>query len=141
MKKETIRKLDFLLIMIMILSLLPVSSLASPMLILDFGPDMDAIITENSPNLADVVAFTEEKSLGYGPGGKFLAPINDPDPNAIKIYTAQDLDSVRNNLGGSYVLMNDIAGNNIYVFAVRLPNGEIGEDISFSFKLFVSLLM
>ena len=38
----------------------------------------------------------------------FLAPIGAPDPNAIKIYTAQDLYNVRNNLNGSYVLMNDI---------------------------------
>jgi hypothetical protein len=39
---------------------------------------------------------------------RFLAPIGPPDPNAIPIYTAQDLDNVRNNLSGSYVLMNDI---------------------------------
>ena len=39
---------------------------------------------------------------------KFLATIGPPDPNAIKIYTAQDLDNVRKNLSGSYVLMNDI---------------------------------
>ena len=44
----------------------------------------------------------------YGSNGKFMAPIEPPDPNAIKIYTAQDLDNVRNNLAGSYVLMNDI---------------------------------
>ncbi|MCL1872819.1 MAG: S-layer homology domain-containing protein [Clostridiales bacterium] len=39
---------------------------------------------------------------------KFLAAIGAPDSNAIKIYTAQDLDNVRKNLSGSYVLMNDI---------------------------------
>ena len=39
---------------------------------------------------------------------KFLAAIGAPNPNAIKIYTAQDLDNVRKNLSGSYVLMNDI---------------------------------
>ena len=38
----------------------------------------------------------------------FITPIDTPDPNAIKIYTAQDLDNMRNNLNGSYVLMNDI---------------------------------
>ena len=31
-----------------------------------------------------------------------------PDPNAIKIYNARDLWDVRNNLNGSYILMNDI---------------------------------
>ena len=41
-------------------------------------------------------------------GGKFIAPIDTPDPNAIEIRTAQDLWNVRNNLSGSYVLMNDI---------------------------------
>jgi hypothetical protein len=45
---------------------------------------------------------------GYGHSGKFLAPIDAPDPSAIPIYTAADLDNVRNNLSGSYVLMNDI---------------------------------
>ena len=45
---------------------------------------------------------------GFGSNGKFLTVINTPDMNAIKIYNAQDLDRVRNNLGGSYVLMNDI---------------------------------
>ena len=47
-------------------------------------------------------------STGYDTNGKFLAPIGEPDPSAIPIYTAQDLDNVRNNLTGSYVLMNDI---------------------------------
>ena len=47
-------------------------------------------------------------SNGHGSNGRFLAPIDAPDPNAIKIYTAQDLSNVRNNLSGSYVLMNDI---------------------------------
>jgi hypothetical protein len=40
--------------------------------------------------------------------GGFLAPIDAPDPNATPIYTAQDLYDIRNNLSGSYVLMNDI---------------------------------
>jgi hypothetical protein len=41
-------------------------------------------------------------------GNQFLAPIGAPDPNAIKIYTAQQLSDIRNDLSGSYVLMNDI---------------------------------
>ncbi|MDR1328600.1 MAG: S-layer homology domain-containing protein, partial [Oscillospiraceae bacterium] len=45
---------------------------------------------------------------GYGSNGAFLAPIGAPDPNATKIYTAQDLYDVRSKLNGSYVLMNDI---------------------------------
>ena len=53
-------------------------------------------------------AIVEPLAGGYGTDGKFLAPIEAPDPDAIKIYTAQDLDNVRNNLSGSYVLMNDI---------------------------------
>ncbi|MDR3238541.1 MAG: dockerin type I domain-containing protein [Clostridiales bacterium] len=38
----------------------------------------------------------------------FLAPIEAPAPGAIPIYNAQDLDNIRNDLRGSYVLMNDI---------------------------------
>ena len=39
----------------------------------------------------------------------FLVPIiGSPDPNAMKIYTAQDLYDMRNDLTGSYVLMNNI---------------------------------
>lgn len=38
----------------------------------------------------------------------FLAPIDDPDTNAVHISTAEELNQVRNNLNGSYVLVNDI---------------------------------
>lgn len=38
----------------------------------------------------------------------FIAAINSPAPSAITIYTAQDLYDIRNDLSGSYVLMNDI---------------------------------
>jgi len=48
------------------------------------------------------------EALGYGPNGKFLAAIGAPDTQAIPIYTAQDLYDVRNDLSGSYVLMNDL---------------------------------
>ena len=51
-------------------------------------------------------------SSGGGGGAithnKFAARIDAPDPNAVKIYTAQDLHDIGNNLSGSYVLMNDI---------------------------------
>jgi len=47
-------------------------------------------------------------STSYGPNGSFIAPIDEPDPNAIEISTAQDLDRMRNNMSGSYVLVNDI---------------------------------
>ncbi|MDR2713636.1 MAG: dockerin type I domain-containing protein [Clostridiales bacterium] len=70
--------------------------------------DLDDIILENSPGLVDLIAFGEGQITGYGKNGKFLAPISAPDPGAIKIYTAEDLNNIRNNLSGSYVLMNDI---------------------------------
>ncbi|MCL1873989.1 MAG: cadherin-like beta sandwich domain-containing protein [Clostridiales bacterium] len=48
-------------------------------------------------------------NAGYGSNGKFLAPIEAPDPNAIQIFDAQGLYDVRNNLiNASYVLMKDI---------------------------------
>ncbi|MCL2083543.1 MAG: hypothetical protein FWH04_09985, partial [Oscillospiraceae bacterium] len=53
-------------------------------------------------------------AAGYGSNGKFLAPIDPPDPDAIKIYTEQDLWDIRDNLDSSgtkivsYVLMNDL---------------------------------
>lgn len=37
-----------------------------------------------------------------------LAPIEGPDASAEKIYTPEDLNNIRNNMYGSYVLMNDI---------------------------------
>jgi hypothetical protein len=40
--------------------------------------------------------------------GEFLAPIDPPDPNAILIHNAQELNDIRNNLSASYVLANDI---------------------------------
>lgn len=38
----------------------------------------------------------------------FLAPIDDPDANAVQISTPEQLDNIRNDLNGSYVLVNDI---------------------------------
>jgi len=61
----------------------------------------------------EIIFFYEYKPSpnfvsGFGSNGKFLVPIDAPDPNAIKIYNAKDLDNIRNNLSGSYVLMNNI---------------------------------
>ncbi|MCL1873768.1 MAG: dockerin type I domain-containing protein [Clostridiales bacterium] len=61
-----------------------------------------------SANKSDFVVIFANNAGGYGSNGEFLAPIDDPDLGAIKIYTAQDLDNVRNDLSGSYVLMNDL---------------------------------
>ena len=50
-----------------------------------------------------------EVSGKYGSNGKFLAPISEPIPDSIPIYTAQDLASIGGDyLGYSFVLMNDI---------------------------------
>lgn len=39
---------------------------------------------------------------------RFIAPIEQADASAVKIYTAEELNAVRENMSGSYVLMNDI---------------------------------
>ena len=54
---------------------------------------------------SDTIMFNY--TIGFASAG-FIAPIAAPDPEATKIYTAQDLWNVRNNLTGSFVLMNDI---------------------------------
>ena len=102
------------LILSMVLGMLPVTSFpAAAEAIRQAGshyaiPDLDPVIEEKTPEMAAVVAFAEGLTPGYGSNCKFLAPIEDPDPDAIKIYTAEDLDNVRNDLSSSYVLMNDI---------------------------------
>ena len=63
---------------------------------------------EVAPSIMQTSAANDPVGTGFGSNGKFLAPIEPPDPDAIKIYTAQDLWDVRDNLSGSYVLMNDI---------------------------------
>ena len=58
-----------------------------------------------------VAGTATEQSLGeigYGSNGKFIAAVAAPNPSATPIYTAQDLWNVRNNLGGSFVLKNNI---------------------------------
>jgi len=52
----------------------------------------------------------------------FIMPISTPDPNAIKVYTVQDLINIKNNLNASYVLMNDI---DLYI-----KWNSIGSDIN-----------
>lgn len=66
----------------------------------------DEIPTQNY--VMATLAETKRQTIGYGSGDNFLAPIQTSDPDAIKIYTAQDLNNVRNSPSGSYVLMNDI---------------------------------
>jgi hypothetical protein len=62
--------------------------------------EMEAMAANFEQNLAAAQQIMDR--------GGFLAPIDIPDPNAIPIYTAEDLYNIRNNLSGSYVLMNDI---------------------------------
>ena len=67
---------------------------------------------------------------GHASNGMFIAPVDSPDPNAIKIYTERDLYNVRFNMNASYVLMDDIdlSGHN---------NGQwtpIGDSSSNSFS-------
>ncbi|MDR2712983.1 MAG: dockerin type I domain-containing protein [Clostridiales bacterium] len=110
MKNKTIRRPIILLVSVILLSILPAASLASSTLDSTAGlePDIAIVIEENSPELVELVTFTEGQAPGYGSNGKFLAPIKTPDPNAKKIYFVEDLDNVRNDLSGSYVLMNNI---------------------------------
>jgi len=68
------------------------------------GTGLDGVET-TSPSALNALAMPLATSVS---NGDFLASIDPPDPNAIKIYTAQDLDNIRNNLSGSYVLMKDI---------------------------------
>ena len=65
-------------------------------------------VTLGSSELENLEGVRSLGDFGHGSNGKFIAPISAPDPNAIPIYTAQDLWEVRYNLSGSYVLMNDI---------------------------------
>jgi hypothetical protein len=61
---------------------------------------LDTLANDFEQNLAEAQKIMDS--------GGFLAPIGAPNSNAIKIYNARDLDNVRNDLSGSYVLMNDI---------------------------------
>jgi hypothetical protein len=47
-------------------------------------------------------------ATGYGPNGNFLAPIEAPMPGSIAISTRTQLEAIRNGLGGTYHLVNDI---------------------------------
>lgn len=108
MKKSIFTKFfSMVLLVAMMLPLLPVESFSSTAMILSVS-NLNELIGESSPGLAEVISFADGQATGYGSNGKFLAPIEAPDPEAIPIFTAQDLDNVRDNLSGSYVLMNDI---------------------------------
>ena len=71
-------------------------------------PDLTVDIVTQSQEFINFDSLSGTGLSGYGSNGKFLAPIDPPDTNAIPIQTAQDLDNIRNNLSGSYVLMNNI---------------------------------
>jgi hypothetical protein len=74
------------------------SPIASP----DVEPDENRASQSQTANTTSVV------KANFKLTGGFIAPIVAPDPNAIEIYNAQNLHDVRNNMYGSYVLMNDI---------------------------------
>ena len=95
MNRTAIRSFCLLFVMVMILGSFPWASLSVG-------------VTEPERIMVDAEQPEAEMIAGYGHNGKYLQPIGAPDPNAIKIYTAEDLVNVRNNLSGSYVLMNDI---------------------------------
>ena len=69
---------------------------------LEIEEEIESVMAQAFDDTAGVMAG------GYGSNGKFLAPIEPPDPNAMPIYTAQDLYNIRYNLAGSYIMMNDI---------------------------------
>ena len=94
-----------------------------PVYAADIAEDASAEAEESVGALQDVRALGE---LGYGSNGKFIAPISAPDPNATKIYTAQDLWNVRENLSGSYVLMNDVDMS--YYWGGWIPIGNEREN-------------
>ena len=57
----------------------------------------------------------------YSLSSTFLASITMPDSSAVKVFTPQDLYDIRNNMNGSYVLMNDI---DLTSWGVWLPIGD-----------------
>lgn len=54
------------------------------------------------------VSFTSVAAVSSTNVAGFIAPIEKADASAIQIKTADDLNNIRNNMYGSYVLMNDI---------------------------------
>ncbi|MCL1874437.1 MAG: InlB B-repeat-containing protein, partial [Clostridiales bacterium] len=108
------RILSVVMAAVMLLGVLPGTSLSAATEAIrqaeffDLTPDLNLVIEKNSLGQAEMVAFAEGLVPGYGSNGKFLAPIETPDPTATPIYTAGDLDGIRTDLGGNFVLMNDI---------------------------------
>lgn len=58
-------------------------------------------------SVADENSIQAMSNIGKEVEG-FMAAIDEPDASAVKITTAEDLYNIRNNMYGSYVLMNDI---------------------------------
>jgi hypothetical protein len=79
--------------------------------------------------------YTKENTGNIGTVGRVLFDIPD-DPEFLEKYTLvcdEDID-VEIYFSPKRTENAIAAGQNTYVFAVRLPNGETKEDISFSFK-------
>ncbi|MDR1605168.1 MAG: YDG domain-containing protein, partial [Gracilibacteraceae bacterium] len=79
----------------------------------DYESAAVAIAGELEAMAADLQAMAvADLTPQYGPNGKFLAPIDAPDPNAIEIYNRADLAKIGVDAwypaNGSYRLMNDI---------------------------------
>ena len=118
MKKSIWSKiLSTVLILSMLVAMLPVTSFSAAAeaigqaVSLSAIPDLDSEIEENTPDLAEVVAFAEGLTSGYGSNGKFLAPIEAPEPGSVPVSTRADLEAIGNDatsLSGKYHLVNDI---------------------------------
>ncbi|MDR2711819.1 MAG: S-layer homology domain-containing protein [Clostridiales bacterium] len=114
MKKSTHTKVfSMILLVVMILSMLPMTiSFAIEESVGQVGQDtIPCLISgdgESSSRQVEVITFTEDLVPRYGSNGKFLAPIEDSDPTAIPISTAEQLNSIRTSLNGNYVLVDNI---------------------------------
>jgi hypothetical protein len=75
--------------------------------------EIEETIAKNSPDLFSIIEMAEktQAGTGYGPNGKFLAPIEPPAPDSIPISTRAELEAIGNNstsLRGTYHLTQDI---------------------------------
>lgn len=69
-----------------------------------------SVFAEEADVNAENGSAQTEKSVSRKASNKtgFLAPIDDPDASAVRIETAEDLAAIKDDLYGSYILMNDI---------------------------------
>ena len=73
------------------------------------GIDIEAIVTQKSPDVLKFIGMVEKTQTGegYGSNGKFLVPIDPPDVDSIPISTRAELEAIGNNstsLRGKYHL-------------------------------------